>query len=611
MTGSIEEILANHPLARRIFRNTLVRSVAYPVLLMLLVIVLFLWQLSSVLATTQRVEHSNNVITQSSIVLNLLVDMETGLRGYLLTDDALFLEPYQQAEATFDANFQVLQNLVSDNQSQQENLTILRTDIMDWQQFATDMLTARDSGDGANDSAAQLVGKQQMDSIRTQLADFVDTEEFLRSERIRVTQQTSQFVIISVIIGGLIVGASLALSTRQQLIRLSQAYTQTLLFAQHQTQEVSVQQEWLRGVLSSMGDAVIAADIVGNVAFMNRITEQLTGWPAKEAVGKPLGLVYKTIEEDATLPMGQERALQITPSKYLISRDGKDIAINDSIASIKDTQGKPVGTVVVFRDVTRRNQIEQERIALIESQAHYAKLLRHSNEQLQRFAYAASHDLQEPLRMVVSYLQLLEQRYADSVNEETREFIGYAVDGAMRMKELITGLLAFARLDSPEQEMNQQTPLEEVLERVLTNLSVSIAESSAVITHDPLPEIQADPVQMTQLFQNLLANAIKFHSEQPLRIHIGAERKGAEWQFSVRDSGIGIAPEYQERIFVLFQRLHHRNEYPGTGIGLTIAKKVVERHRGRIWVESTAGNGATFYFTLPIKRSALPPLPQT
>jgi len=609
MTGSIEEILANHPRARKVFRNVLVRAVAYPVLLMLLVIALFLFQLSSVITTTQRVEHSNIAITQASIVLKLLVDMETGLRGYLLTDNALFLEPYQQAQAAFDTEFQILQTLASDNPSQGEKLDALYANVVEWEQFATSALEAGVNSDRTDGTAAQLVGKERMDTIRNLLTAFTDTEETLRNERIHTTQETSQFVIASVIVGGLIVGGALAIITRQQMIRLSQSYTQTLLFAHHQTEEVLIQQEWLRGVLSSIGDAVIAADISGNVAFVNTVTERLTGWPVKEAVGKPLGAVYKIIEEDATLPSGPEKALLATSSKRLVARDGKDMAIDDNIASIKNPQGKPLGTVVVFRDATRRNLIERERIALIESQAHYARMLRRSNEQLQQFAYAASHDLQEPLRMIVSYLQLLEQRYADSVTPETREFIAYAVDGATRMKELITGLLTFARLDTPEEEMNMVTALGEVFEKVSSNLSLAIADSSAAITHDPLPEIHADPLQMTQLFQNLLGNAIKFRSERPLKIHIGAVKKEGEWVFSVQDNGIGIAPEYRERIFLLFQRLHHRDDYTGTGIGLTIVKKIVERHRGRIWVGDTPGGGAIFYFTLPIQRPADPLFP--
>jgi len=227
-------------------------------------------------------------------------------------------------------------------------------------------------------------------------------------------------------------------------------------------------------------------------------------------------------------------------------------------------------------------------------------MLRRSNEQLQQFAYITSHDLQEPLRMVISYLQLLERRYSNALDSDAHEFIAYAVDGAARMRALISGLLQYSRLDG-DQDTQEPVSAGEILDRALNNLSVAITDSGAVITHDTLPQIQADPLQFMQLFQNLIGNAIKFRSQEPPKIHIGVEKKGEEWQFSVKDNGIGIAPEYQERVFAMFQRLHNRTEYAGTGIGLAICKKIVERHGGRIWIESEAGKGATFYFTLPFK----------
>ncbi|MEP6988932.1 MAG: ATP-binding protein, partial [Chloroflexota bacterium] len=487
-----------------------------------------------------------------------------------------------------------LQNLVADDPIQTKNLQDLQTHIATWRQFAADALAQKTSSNTSVDSAAQLTGKQEMDSIRDQLAAFVDTQDQSRSEAIRVTRTTIQFVILIVIIGGLTVGGLVALATVRQLIRLSRSYEQTLNLLQQRADELSSQREWLRGVLSSMGDAVIATDTQKNVTFINPITAKLTGWSAEEAAGKPITAVYNIVIESAV------QSDTSSGTKKLISRDGKSIFIEDKIALIKDADGEQMGTVVVFRDITNRKLVEQERLGLIEAQTHYANQLRQSNEQLQQFAYVASHDLQEPLRMVISYLQLLEKRYAAALGTEASEFIAFAVDGANRMRELITGLLQYARLDTNEQDMHQLSSLQDALDKALTNLSMPIAESGATITHDPLPQIQADPMQMMQLLQNLIGNALKFRGEQPLKIHIGAEQKTDEWEFCVRDNGIGIASEYQKRIFGMFQRLHINTAYSGTGIGLTICKKVVERHNGRIWVESAVGEGATFYFALPI-----------
>lgn len=238
-----------------------------------------------------------------------------------------------------------------------------------------------------------------------------------------------------------------------------------------------------------------------------------------------------------------------------------------------------------------------------EALAQKARELSRSNADLEYFAYITSHDLQEPLRMVSSYLQLLERRYKDQLDADAREFIAYAVDGASRMQTLINALLSYSRVGTRGKPF-VPTDCSTVLERTLTNLKVAIEENDAVVTHDPLPTVMADEVQLARVFQNLIGNAIKFHGERPPQVHVGAQRGKGEWVFSVRDNGIGIDPQHFERIFMIFQRLHSQDEYPGTGIGLAICKRIVERHGGRIWVESQPGQGSTFYFTIPDKGGA-------
>jgi len=228
--------------------------------------------------------------------------------------------------------------------------------------------------------------------------------------------------------------------------------------------------------------------------------------------------------------------------------------------------------------------------------------LARSNTELEQFAYVASHDLQEPLRMVANYTQLLAERYRGQFDEQADKYIHYAVDGATRMQALIQDLLAFSRAGRRDNNVHN-TDSNALVEQATKNLYAAIKESGAVVTHDDLPTIAVNAIQITQLFQNLIANAIKFHGAEAPVVHISAERQGGEWIFAVADNGIGIAAEHSEVIFAIFQRLHTRSEYPGNGIGLSICKKIVERHGGRIWLDAKAGRGSTFKFTLPAEVS--------
>ena len=224
--------------------------------------------------------------------------------------------------------------------------------------------------------------------------------------------------------------------------------------------------------------------------------------------------------------------------------------------------------------------------------------LRRSNRDLEQFAYIASHDLQEPLRAVGGFVTLLQQRYRGSLDEKADRYIGEIVDGVSRMHALINGLLEYSRVGTRGGDL-QWAPAGKALDEALANLRMSIEQSGAVVTSEPLPTVCSDPAQLMHLFQNLIGNAIKFRSEPPPQVHVGAKHRDREWLFSVRDNGIGIDPQYADRIFMIFQRLHTRNKYPGTGIGLAICKRIVERHGGRIWFESQPGQGSTFYFTMP------------
>jgi len=244
-----------------------------------------------------------------------------------------------------------------------------------------------------------------------------------------------------------------------------------------------------------------------------------------------------------------------------------------------------------------RRQAEAAMREAFQELEHKTRELTRSNEELQQFAYVASHDLQEPLRMISSYTQLLGRRYGDRLDGDAKEFMAYIVDGAARMKQLIEDLLAYSRVGTRAKEF-QEVDSGASLARALSNLRASQEASGAVITHDPMPHVLADGAQLAQIFQNLIGNAIKFRGAEPPRIHVGAQTTDTVCVFTVKDNGIGLDTQYAERIFMMFQRLHNKTEYPGTGIGLAIVKKIVERHGGRIWVESEPGKGAQFGFTI-------------
>jgi PAS domain S-box-containing protein len=278
--------------------------------------------------------------------------------------------------------------------------------------------------------------------------------------------------------------------------------------------------------------------------------------------------------------------------------DGQETWVSSTKVPLRDSAGQIIGTFGISRDITERKQAQ-------EVFARQAQELARSNAELEQFAYIASHDLQEPLRMITSYLQLLERRYNGKLDADADEFISYAVDGANRLQRLISDLLAYSRVNTRGKPF-EMVDCAAVMQHVLLNLKVAIEENGAIVTHDALPQVMGDARQLVQLFQNLIGNAIKFHADQPPQVHIGIQEQEdhshggtACWVFSVQDNGIGIEPRYFDRIFLIFQRLHNREEYPGTGIGLAICKKIVERHGGQIWVESELGKGSTFRFTIP------------
>ena len=330
----------------------------------------------------------------------------------------------------------------------------------------------------------------------------------------------------------------------------------------------------------------------GRFVDVNDAFTSITGFTREEALANSsIALnLWENVEDRQTVVEVIRAGQAVVGQEFQFRRKNGEMLIGLlSSQEIQLRQGPCLLSSI--NDITERKHAE-EKLQLFSSD------LERSNKELEQFAYMASHDLQEPLRMVTGYLQLLETRYKDKLDSDAHDFIDYAVDGAQRMKALISALLDFSRIGTHGKAF-EITECEKVIKNVINNLQVAINESRASVTFGTLPMVMADDVQLVSLFQNLIGNALKFRDKEPPHVVIGVEQQDREWVFSVHDNGIGIDPLNFERIFQIFQRAHNRGEFPGTGIGLAICKRIVERHGGRIWIESKLGEGSIFFFTLP------------
>jgi PAS domain S-box-containing protein len=406
------------------------------------------------------------------------------------------------------------------------------------------------------------------------------------------------------------------------------------------TSEAAGAAELFRLAVDAAPNGMVVIDADGTIVLANAHMVQQFGYAKDELLGQPVEMLVperlRTRHPDyraGFFAAPQARPMGVGRDLFGLRKDGSEIPVEIGLNPIETAAGRFVLAAII--DVSERKRSEElkaqqlaalnlaedadeaRKLAELRKEAlaqvngilerevaqriRVAAELARSNAELEQFAYVASHDLQEPLRMVGSYLELLAKRYQGQLDDKADRWIGFAVDAASRMKQLINDLLEFSRVNTHGKPL-APTDCSTVFDMVVANLGEAIRESAAVVTHGPLPTVLADRGQLTQLFQNLIGNAIKYCGERAPEIRVEAMRSVDGWQFSVRDNGIGIEPQFHERIFVIFQRLHTRAEYPGTGIGLALCRKIVERHAGRIWVASQLGQGATFSFTIPDRK---------
>jgi PAS domain S-box-containing protein len=387
--------------------------------------------------------------------------------------------------------------------------------------------------------------------------------------------------------------------------KITIAYSRRIMTVGNKTQLISIVRDItdqkraekkiaeLAAIVEASDDAIISATIDGVLLSWNKGAEKLYGYQAEEVIGQHISMLTITGKAGEPSEIGPKIMSGEHIEQYetgMRKKDGKRVYVSLTASPIRDESGKLSSISMIARNITARKRVEAD------LKQKSDELIR-SNTELEQFAYIASHDLREPLRTITSYVQLLKNRYHDQLDEEAKEFIGFTVDGAKRMDRLIQDLLAFSRVGNAKLDF-EKVNTEDTLAIVLDHLQEIIQKEEAVITIDELPEIKANDLQMIQLFQNILMNAIKFKGDLKPVIRVTGKKQKQGWLFSVSDNGIGIDKKYAEKIFIIFQRLHAKDQYEGTGIGLAICKKIVERHGGEIWFESELGKGSVFYFTI-------------
>lgn len=354
-------------------------------------------------------------------------------------------------------------------------------------------------------------------------------------------------------------------------------------------------QQYLAAIIESSDDAIISKDLNGIIRSWNRGAERIFGYTAEEAVGRHVSMLAAPDRVDEIPNILERISRGERIDHYQTKRkakDGRILSISLTVSPIRDGAGHIIGASKIARDITQQEQYQK---ALRDANDSLTR----SNSDLEQFAYSASHDLQEPLRMVSSYSEMLQKKFGGKLGANGDRYIGYILGGAIRMQQLLKDLQAFTQASAIGRQPAHDVDADEVLRRALENLTAATNGSAASITHGPLPWVRMHEFKLKQLFQNLIGNAIRYRGPQPPQIHVTAEQCGDMWRFSVRDNGIGIDPQYKEQIFGMFKRLHSAAEYPGTGMGLAICQRIVERTGGRIWVESEPGRGSTFLFTVP------------
>ncbi len=529
---------------------------------------------------------SNTVIKELDLIASNTKDSNHVAQGYLINNEDYFLNRYKSLEKSIDKRITNLQELTTTKPKQQKRISAIK-ELIDEKSSSID-----------NSIKKQDINLFPVDHINTidkalikSIDEMKDEEHSLLTKQ-RLSLEKSARNTFTIFIGLILVGFILLFTVYKQI-------NSDIANRKKALETIKESEQKFRQLAENINQVFwLFSPDRKELLYVSPAYEKLWGESSEQLYKNPSSwteIVHPEDKEAVLNSLENTSHNSNTDKTYrIVKKDGSLRWIQDRTFPVTDTNGEVYRIAGIAEDITDFKLAEEHLQSIAEK-------LRRSNEELEQFAYVASHDLQEPLRMVSSYCQLLQKRYKDKLDGDAIEFINYAVDGAVRMQRLISDLLSYSRVQRKGKEP-EDVNAKSVLQTTLNSLKPAIEESHASITFDELPIVKADPIQLGQLFQNLITNALKFSpKEDTPKVHVSAKRNGHGWIFSVKDNGIGIDPKFSERIFVIFQRLHGKTEYAGTGIGLAICKKIVERHGGNIWVESEPGKGANFCFTIPDK----------
>jgi PAS domain S-box-containing protein len=556
---------------------------------------------------SEQVAITRQIVDGTNALLSSIKDAETGQRGFLLTGEDRYLEAYRRGTAETPGALNVLTNATATQPDQAQRVETLKPLVTNKLDELQETVRLRQSY--GLDVALVVVQRGRGEALSEQIRQWcgiIQTVAYGRlakySEQSRSSANQLGFISTLGSIGLFVLLISSTASIQRGTRRRKQLI-ERLQKSEAKTREA---RDWLQTTMASIADGVIASDATGRVTFLNPVAELLTGWLQEQARGMPLDQVFviqneetgEAVENPVGKALSEGRVGGLENHTQLRSRDGRNIPIDDSAAPIVDARGNTIGVVLVFREITEKREAERLEKEARAELARHAELLERTNAELQQFAYAASHDLREPLRTISIYTELVQVESGTELNEKSAEYLRFIASGARRMGKLIDALLEYSRAGEITDKPVRLLQMDQIVKTALANLNGSIEESKATITHDRLPTIMGNEVHVGQVIQNLIGNALKYRGQEAPRVHIAAWEQRDSWRFSIADNGQGIAPPYQTQIFKLFNRLHGQ-DYPGSGIGLATCKKIIERYGGRIWVESEVGKGSTFFFTIP------------